>query len=138
MKSEHTFLGFRMSEEKLERMVAYLQKYVGRYSLQSVWDQLLREGHDPALINRAIAEYDRRLAEGPAPVTSSQEASEEASMSDPRPGPSSRPKSSIGARLLQVTGGVVLGILILVALIVLAVGGVCVYIGYQMSKEGHG
>lgn len=56
-----------MSEAELERVVAYLQENVGPHSLQSVWDQLLREGHDPALINRAIAEYDRRAAAGPAP-----------------------------------------------------------------------
>jgi hypothetical protein len=55
-----------MSEAELERMVAYLQENVGLHSLQSVWDQLLREGHDPALVNRAIAEYDRRSAAGPA------------------------------------------------------------------------
>ena len=55
-----------MSEADFERMVAYLQDNVGPYSLQSLGDQLLREGQDPALVNRAIAEYDRRLAAGPA------------------------------------------------------------------------
>ncbi|HEY2293118.1 MAG TPA: hypothetical protein VGM86_20630 [Thermoanaerobaculia bacterium] len=55
--------------DSLERLVAYLQENVGRYSLQSVRDALLRQGHDPALVNAAIAEYDRRqhAAAAPAP-----------------------------------------------------------------------
>lgn len=131
-----------MSEAEFERMVAYLERYVGRYGLQPVWDQLLREGHDPALINRAIAEYDRRLTEGPAPIASSQ-SSQEIAKEAARPAlsfdPPPPPQGSLAARLFALAGGMVLGTLIvalfLVALIVLALGGVCYYIAYH--SQGH-
>lgn len=49
-----------MSDPKLERLIAYLRENTGRYSLQSLRDQLLKEGYEPDLINQAIAELDRR------------------------------------------------------------------------------
>jgi hypothetical protein len=57
-------------------------------------------------------------------------------MFDPRLDPPSPPDDrSIGSRLLAFAGGVVLGILILVALIVLALGGACYYIAYQIQAH---
>ncbi len=58
-----------MSDAELERLIGYLQENAGRYSLQSLWDQLLREGYEPHLINQAIAEHDRRQ-HAAAPATS--------------------------------------------------------------------
>lgn len=106
-----------MSDDELEWLVAYLQKNAGRFSLQSLWDQMLRDGYDPALVNRAIAEYDRRpaVSESAPPV----------------------PQASTGSKVAGFGCGIVLGILIIVALIILAVGGLCVLVYVEVNKRHH-
>ena len=114
-----------MSEADCERMVAYLERCLGRYGLQPVRDQLLREGHDSSLIDRAVAEYDRRLAEGPAPERPPEPPPQEAVLPAPRFDPPAKPEEkSLGDTLLLVACGMVLGILALILLL----GGLCFYI----------
>lgn len=114
-----------MSQADSEQMVAYLQHYVGRYGLQYARDQLLGVGHDPALIDRAIAEYHRRLAERPAPASPPELPPQEPALPAPRFDPPAKPEEkSLGDTLLLVGCGIVLGILALIPLL----GGLCFYV----------
>lgn len=46
-----------MTDPNLDPILAYLREHSGRYSLSALREQLLENGYDPALVDRAIAVY---------------------------------------------------------------------------------
>lgn len=166
-----------MDNEKLERLVAYLEQNVERYGREPLRDALRRQGHDPALIDEALAEHDRRsrlrviLASSPDPAAPGGEPDPEKSDRilaylqaysdryslealreqlvqigyDPAAidqaiatfREQKKPTHPAVYGALSFGCGLLVVILIVVALVILAVGGFCVYLFYQMSQEGH-
>lgn len=130
-----------MSDPKLERLIAYLQENTGRYSLQSLRDALLRQGHDPALVEEAFAECDRRSRLGLSPAPSPAPAVPDGAPADADQvipasrEPRKRPSDTAASVILKVGCGMLLGILVIIAVIILVVGGFCGYLFYQ---AGHG
>lgn len=53
-----------MPEDQSELLLAYLRQHGDRFAVDALRKQMLSEGHDPALVEEAIAAYQR---EKPAP-----------------------------------------------------------------------
>jgi hypothetical protein len=53
-----------MPEDQLDLLVAYLRQHGDRFAVDALRQQMLSEGHDPALVEEAIVVYQR---EKPAP-----------------------------------------------------------------------
>ncbi len=58
-----------MTDPSLDPIFAYLREHSGRYSLSALREHLLQTGHDPAMVDRAIAIYQQENPPAlPAPV----------------------------------------------------------------------
>lgn len=101
-----------MAEPGVEAILAYLRENSGRFSLGALRHELLQDGYDAAAVDQAIELFRR---ESPVPDSS-------------------------GMKALRVGLGAVMGlgcvILLIIAVIILAAGGLCAFYVVQMNK-GH-